>query len=82
MKTLAVILNFFVPGVGSFFIGQVGQGIAQLLIWAVGLILIFTAIGAIIGGPLMFVAWLWAVIGAATSNQAPIKVEVNHRTTN
>lgn len=67
MKGLAVVINFLVPGVGSFFIGQVGQGIAQFLIWAVGLIFCFTVVGALIGIPMIAVAWLWAIIGAATS---------------
>jgi TM2 domain-containing membrane protein YozV len=78
MKGLAVLLNFLIPGVGSFFVGQVGQGIAQLLIWGAGLFLCFSLIGAVIGIPIMLAAWLWAIIGAATSNPRPIQVQISH----
>jgi TM2 domain-containing membrane protein YozV len=76
MQGVAVLINFFLPGVGSFFVGQIGQGIAQMLIWWVGLIICFSVVGIIIGLPMMGAAWLWAIIGAATSNPKPLQVNV------
>jgi TM2 domain-containing membrane protein YozV len=36
MRVLAILLNFFIPGVGSFVIGRIGQGIGQILLYGLG----------------------------------------------
>jgi TM2 domain-containing membrane protein YozV len=71
MKAGAIILNFFFPGVGSLIIGSVGQGIAQLVLYLLGIIFTFTLIGAILGIPMMLGAWIWGLVTAATYNEVP-----------
>jgi TM2 domain-containing membrane protein YozV len=69
MKGLAIILNVFIPGVGSFVVGKPGQGIAQILLYALGIVLCFTVIGVIVGAPLCFGIWIWGIVTAASSGQ-------------
>lgn len=58
-KLVAFILNFFIPGLGTFFIGRIGTAIIQLLLIPVGIVLI--AFGGI--GFLVLVAnWVWALL--------------------
>jgi TM2 domain-containing membrane protein YozV len=76
MKAAAIILNFFVPGVGSLIIGKTGAGIAQLIIYFVGLFFALTLIGIIIGGPMMLGAWIWGLVTAATYVEQPVQVRV------
>lgn len=66
MKIVAIIVNFFIPGIGSLIIGKVGTGIAQLAIYGLGVLFTLTVIGVIIGGPMMLAAWIWGLITAAT----------------
>lgn len=68
MNILAVILNFFLPGVGSFVVGRGGAGVAQLLMFIVGLFLVLTVLLSWIGIFLMLIAWVWGLITAATAN--------------
>jgi TM2 domain-containing membrane protein YozV len=80
MKALAIICNVFWPGIGSFFVGKVGQGIAQLVLYFIGLIFIFTAIGAIIGIPLCFGVWVWGIVTAVNGEAKPLQVTINTTT--
>ena len=81
MNVLGLILNLLIPGVGSFVVGKPGQGIAQILIWGVGLLLWLTVIGAIIGFPLMLGAWIWGIITAVGSKeQTPLTGNVVQQT--
>jgi len=70
---------FFFPGVGSLILGQIGQGIAQLLLYIFGVILTLTGILAIIGIPICVIVWIWAIVSAASANPKPMQVEVIHR---
>lgn len=79
MKTAAIILNFFLPGVGSLVIGKVGQGITQLILYWLGVLFTFTLIGAFLGIPLMLAAWIWGMVTAASSDPAPVQVTVVHQ---
>ena len=78
MKALAVILNIFIPGVGSFVVGKAGQGIAQILIFGIGFVinLITLGFGAIIGFPLMLGAWIWGLITDLSRPSALIQVNI------
>jgi TM2 domain-containing membrane protein YozV len=78
MKALAVILNIFLPGVGSFVVGKAGQGIAQILIFGLGFLLniVTLGFGAIIGIPMMIGAWIWGLITALGSSSTPIQVNI------
>ncbi len=80
MKALAVILNIFFPGVGSLVLGKVGQGIAQLILYILGVVLSFTVIGAIIGVPLCIAMWIWGIVTATSANLQPLQVHVIHTT--
>ena len=77
MKTMGILVNIFVPGLGSCFVGKVGVGIVQGIIWGMGLLLMLSTIGVggIIGLPMMLGAWVWAIVTAAT-DPAPVAVKV------
>ncbi len=68
MKALAIILNVFFPGVGTLVAKKIWQGITQILLGIVGIVLTVTMIGAIIGLPLLLGVWIWAIVCAATWN--------------
>ena len=78
MKAFAVIANILLPGVGSFFVGKVGSGFGQLIIWSFGLA--FTigtfGLGGIVGIPMMIGAWIWAIVTASGGGQQNITVNV------
>lgn len=78
MKVVGILVNFFIPGIGSMIVGKVGQGIFQFLLWLFGVFLNFTMVGAIIGIPICIVAWIWSLITAATINPRPIQVQIVH----
>ncbi len=79
MKTLGIIANILIPGVGSFIVGAPGQGIAQVLIWGIGFLLTLLTLGfgGVIGIPLMVGAWIWGLITAIGTEPASITVNVN-----
>jgi hypothetical protein len=79
MKVLAIIINIFFPGIGTLIIKKWGEAITQIILGIIAIILIFTGVGAIIGGPLAFIVWIWAIISSATSKPDPIKVVVQQK---
>jgi TM2 domain-containing membrane protein YozV len=80
MKIIAILINIFLlPGVGTLIVGKTGQGIAQIVLFILAIILIFTVLGAIIGIPLAFGVWIWGIISAATANPQPMQVEIIDR---
>ena len=79
MKVLGVIVNIFIPGIGTMIVGRIGQGIVQLILYILGLIFSFTIVGAVIGVPLCIGVWIWAIVSAATANPKPMQVEIIHR---
>jgi len=68
VKVIGIIVNIFFPGIGTLIVGKVGQGIAQILLFVLGVILNFTVILSIIGIPLCFGIWVWSIVSAATSH--------------
>ena len=80
MRALAIILNIFIPGVGSFVVGAIGQGIGQILIYGVGFVFTFATLGfgGIIGFPLMLAAWIWGLVTAIGANPQPIQVNITN----
>lgn len=80
MRALAIVLNIFMPGVGSVVIGSVGQGIGQILIYGIGLTLtlVTAGFGGIIGLPLMLAAWIWGLVTAIGANPQPIQVNITN----
>lgn len=79
MKALAIILNVFFPGVGTIVAGKVGMGVGQLIMYVVGIVLIFTVIGVILGGPLMLAAWIWGLVSVINVEDRPQIVHVVHQ---
>ncbi|MEA2905518.1 MAG: hypothetical protein QOI12_2905 [Alphaproteobacteria bacterium] len=76
MKVLGVIVNIFLPGVGTLIVGKIGAGIIQIILYILGLIFIFTGVGSIIGLPVCFIVWIWSIISAATAKDQPVQVIV------
>lgn len=65
-NTGGLILNFFFPGLGTLIVGRQKEGVAQLILYAIGCLLTMTIILAIIGIPLMMGAWIWSLVCLAT----------------
>jgi hypothetical protein len=58
-----MILNIVLPGLGTLLYGNnKGVGVAQLVLFLVGLLLCLTLIGIVIGGPMMLAAWIWSIV--------------------
>jgi TM2 domain-containing membrane protein YozV len=57
---VSLIVSFFIPGVGSMINGDVGTGVAILLLYIIGwfTVLIF------VGVPLALGAWIWGMVDA------------------
>lgn len=79
MKTVGIILNFFLPGVGTIVIGKAGQGVTQLCLYGLGILCTATLIGAIIGIPLLLAAWIWGMVTVVSSDPQPLQVTVIHQ---
>lgn len=60
----ALIINIFVPGLGSLIGGKIRTGTKQLIMWAIGWILIALALW-IIGAPLAIAALIWGIVTGA-----------------
>ncbi len=60
-----LVLNLCIPGVGSIVAGKPGPGIAQLAMLVAGLPLCFV----LVGFPIVFASWLWALMTAAAALQ-------------
>jgi TM2 domain-containing membrane protein YozV len=78
-KAVGIIVNFFFPGIGTMIVGRVGQGIAQFLLFGFGAALSATGFFAIIGLPLAFIVWIWALVSAATAADKPIVIVFDQR---
>ncbi|MBX5467915.1 MAG: hypothetical protein K6U14_10575 [Firmicutes bacterium] len=62
---LGIIVNLFVPGLGTVMMGKWVTGLVQLailgLIWLVGLLTF--GLGTFILAPIHGLVWLWALVG-------------------
>lgn len=57
------MLNLIVwPGLGSLVAGRIGFGLAQGFLTLLGVILIVTIIGMILGIPLVIAMWIWGLV--------------------
>ncbi|MFH1331739.1 MAG: hypothetical protein ABIH63_00450 [archaeon] len=58
-----LIINIvLLPGLGSVIAGKTKTGLWQLLLIVLGIVFTLTVIGAIIGVPLIFIAWIWGIV--------------------
>ena len=55
------VLIFVLPGIGSLIGGKTKQGIWQLVIAVIGIILSMTA-WQLLGFPLVIVSWIWGIV--------------------
>jgi len=68
--TMGLVLNLIFPGVGSIVAGKTGEGIAQLVLFIIGLPLCFVLIGI----PLCVAVWGWALAtGLRAMNESQTK---------
>lgn len=71
MKTVAFIINIFIPGVGTILVGKIFVGVIQILLYMAAHALTWTVIGALIGVPLIVIIWIWGLISVATTPMPP-----------
>lgn len=71
MNVLGIIVNIFLPGVGTLIVGKIPQGIVQIILMVVAIILNLTVIFAILGIPIAIGTWIWALVSAATPKKPP-----------
>ena len=74
---LSLLMSFFIPGLGSMVNGDVGAGVAFLLLYGFGLVLIICLgllVIGLIGLPISLGAWAWSMYhayhGAVSYNRA------------
>lgn len=80
MKALAIIVNIFLPGIGTLIVKKFGQGIAQIVLGIIAALLTITGLLSIIGIPLGLGVWIWAIVSAATAEDKPVTVIVQQPT--
>ena len=78
MKALGIIVNIFFPGIGTLIVGKIGQGVAQILLYLLGVMFCFSFFGLIIGVPLCIAVWIWALASAANAPSEPIQVIIRN----
>lgn len=78
MKILAIIINIFFPGFGTLLVKKFGAATMQIALLIIGSILSITGIGAIIGIPMIIVAWIWSLVTVVKSPEQPVQIIVQH----
>jgi TM2 domain-containing membrane protein YozV len=73
MAIAGLIVNIFLPGIGTLMCGKIAQGIIQVCLGVLSLILNLTVFLAIIGIPLYAGVWIWAIVSAATAIERDMK---------
>ena len=74
MKTLVIIINIFVPGLGTLMMGKFIQGIIQLAMTILAFLLWASVLGAPVGAFIGLIAWVWAlVVGIQWVQPAPVR---------
>lgn len=79
MKALGIIVNIFLPGIGTLFVKKWGQAIAQIILGTIGAGLSVTGIGGIIGLPLLIGVWIWSIVTVVNTPSQPVEVAVNQK---
>lgn len=74
MKIVALLINLFIPGIGSMLIGKGWQGTFQLLLYVIGLLTSFMGIGFIF----ILVAWIWSLVTVVNFQDKPIEVIIRN----
>ena len=63
LAIVALILNIFLPGLGSLIAGRIKEGIWQLVVLVIGL-LVYQALNYLLGLIVIVVALIWAIFTA------------------
>tara|TARA_R110002073_G_scaffold56546_4_gene143872 strand:- start:137 stop:508 length:372 start_codon:yes stop_codon:yes gene_type:complete len=72
-KLVAFILNLFVPGLGTIFVGRIGTAIIQLLLIPIGIVLItFGGVGVLV----LVADWVWGLLTVVQAWRKPSVVYV------
>lgn len=72
-KLVAFILNLFVPGLGTLFVGRIGTAIIQLLLIPIGIALImFGGVGVLV----LVADWVWGLLTVVQAWRKPDVVYV------
>ena len=66
-KGIAIICNVFFPGIGTLVLGKIGEGITQIVLYVIAIVLTITVVLSFIGIPLMVGVWIWGIVTAVTS---------------
>ena len=61
-KIAGLIVNLFLPGLGTIIAGKYDIGAIQLILALIGCFISMTFVGVIIGIPLYLAMWIWALI--------------------
>jgi hypothetical protein len=67
VKILAIIVNILAPGIGTLLVKKWWQAFFQIVLVIIAIVLNVSGVGAILGIPIAFVAWVWAIVSAATA---------------
>lgn len=62
---VALLISFFLPGVGSMYAGSVGLGVIILVLWLISVATVFILIGWILAPA----CWIWGMIAACMNAQ-------------
>ena len=62
---VALLISFFLPGVGSMYAGSVGLGVIILVLWLISAVAVFFVIGWILAPA----CWIWGMIAAHMNAQ-------------
>lgn len=62
---LALLISFFLPGVGSMYAGSVGLGVIILILWLISVVTVIIVIGWILAPA----CWIWGMIAACMNAQ-------------
>lgn len=79
MKVLGIIVNIFLPGVGTLFVKKWGQAITQIILAIIGGALSATGILSIVGLPLLIGVWIWSIVTVVNTPSQPVEVVVNQK---
>lgn len=55
---IVLILNVFLPGIGTIAAGRVSEGLMQFILYVIGAFLSFFVIGI----PIVIIVWIWALV--------------------
>jgi len=72
-KIIALVVNCIIPGAGTIMAGKKKEGTIQIVLFGVGLLMIITIIGVLLGVPLALGAWIWSIVSVATMDDSEFK---------